>query len=289
VFIPTFPLVSQWFHRRRALALGLVSAGNGGGALALSFITHSTIDKFGLRWAMIINGIISFAVLLPCILLLRTRGATRYATLQTRFWKHKGYIWVLLWGNFASIGYLICLLTISTYATSGLGLSQGKGALVLAVLAAGQIIGRPTSGLILDRFGRLTMTAILTFTAGLTCLLVWMFSRQLSVLIVFAFLQGCIGGIFWSACGPVTAEVVGLLDMGSAMVILWVSVAPVSLFAETIAISLVDYSTHQLNRTGADAFRISIGIAGGSFVLSSLFLLGAKRYVQGNWNMLQKS
>ena len=37
---------------------------------------------------------------------------------------------------------------------------------------------------------------------------------------------------------------------------------------------------------GADSFLISIGLAGACYVLSAIFLLGAKRYVQGNVNVM---
>ena len=50
-------------------------------------------------------------------------------------------------------GYLIPLITIALYATQAVGLSQAQGASIQAILAAGQLIGRPGLGLALDRFG----------------------------------------------------------------------------------------------------------------------------------------
>jgi hypothetical protein len=59
--------------------------------------------------------------------------------------------------------------------------------------------------------------------------------------------------------------------------------------SEAITLELVTYSREHLNRQGADAFLISIGLAGGFYVLSALLLLGAKRHVQGNLKILYVS
>jgi hypothetical protein len=86
-----------------------------------------------------------------------------------------------------------------------------------------------------------------------------------------------------------SVSVVGLQDLGSAMAIMWLSIAPAALIAEPIALSLIDYSQHTLGNTGADAYLICIGFAGGAFILAALVLVGAKHYVQKNWNLLEKA
>ena len=37
IYVPTLPIVSQWFHKRRGLANGITSAGSGIGGLAMQF------------------------------------------------------------------------------------------------------------------------------------------------------------------------------------------------------------------------------------------------------------
>ena len=98
-----------------------------------------------------------------------------------------------------------------------------------------------------------------------------------------------VGGIFWSGSGPVTTEIIGLRDLGSALSILWLSVVLPCTFAEPIAVWFVDYSQRHLHRTGGDAFLISIGFAGASFITASLVLLGAKRWKQKSWNVCMKT
>jgi hypothetical protein len=58
-----------------------------------------------------------------------------------------------LWAFFVMFGYMIPLLSVATYSTAGIGLSQAQGASIQAILAAGQLVGRPSLGLMLDHFG----------------------------------------------------------------------------------------------------------------------------------------
>lgn len=44
------------------------------------------------------------------------------------------------------------------------------------------------------------------------------------------------GGVFWGTFGPVTTEVVGLRDLGSALSILWLVVVIPTLLSEPIAV-----------------------------------------------------
>lgn len=94
----------------------------------------------------------------------------------------------------AVVAYTVALFTVATYATEGLSLSQTKGSNVQALLAAGQMIGRPLCGILLDRYGRLNMASLLSVVAGMTCLVIWMFARSYGVLMFFAFVQGVFGG-----------------------------------------------------------------------------------------------
>jgi hypothetical protein len=89
------------------------------------------------------------------------------------------------------------LFSMSTYATEGLGLSQSKGSVVQALLAAGQMVkirmncvcvpffgggnllkskaiqvGRPVLGILLDQAGRVNIAFISSLVAGKYCSLI---------------------------------------------------------------------------------------------------------------------
>ncbi|KZS88638.1 MFS general substrate transporter [Sistotremastrum niveocremeum HHB9708] len=292
VYMPTLPVLTQWFNKRRGLANGLASGGAGAGALVISILTRNNIQKLSLKWAFIINGLIAFALLTPSVLLMKTRvhaTGAKFEPLQPRWLWHKGYAFVLLWFFFSVLGYIIAIYSVATYATAGLGLSQTLAANIQAITCGFQIIGRPGVGLSLDRFGRINGGSGATLIAGLSCLLIWIFADSYGLLIFFSVIQGLTGGTLFATCGSITAEVVGVKHIGSAMAIMWlVGVLP-STFAEPIGLALVDYSTNHLGWTGRKAFEISICFSGGSFIVAAIVLMGAKRHVQGNWNMLTKA
>jgi MFS family permease len=49
------PIVTQWFGMKRAFAVGMVSAGSGGGALFYSNITRIALQSVGRKWACVIK------------------------------------------------------------------------------------------------------------------------------------------------------------------------------------------------------------------------------------------
>ena len=65
------------------------------------------------------------------------------------------------------------------------------------------------------------MAASMTFLAGLFPLVIWMFAKSFGVLIFFAIIGGSVAGTFWAIVGPVTAEVLGLRELPSALSITW--------------------------------------------------------------------
>lgn len=67
--------------------------------------------------------------------------------------------------------------------------------------------------------------------------------------------------------------------LGSALAILWLAGVIPTLTSEAIALGLVTYSEKHLRITGASAYLIAIGFAGGCFTFAGIVLIGAKAYV----------
>ncbi|EJU02339.1 MFS general substrate transporter [Dacryopinax primogenitus] len=292
VWLPTLPVLAQWFSKHRALALGIATSGSGGGSLFFSLVTRATIQRLGLRWAFIINAFVTLVVLTPSVLLMRVRTETHVTMFRFRdlhWFAHKGFSWVLLWTFTILLGSTIAVVSVPTYATAGLGLTQAQGASLQAIMAASQIVGRPLTGLFLDRVGRINGTAIITLLGDLSCLVIWMFARNFGLLVFFCIVQGMTGGIFWAACGPVCAEVVGLGEMATGRALLCLVGAVPCLVSEAIGIALVDYSETALHLTGAQAYTICIGFSGGAFGVAAMVLLGAKWHMQGNWRVWERA
>ncbi|KIJ46137.1 hypothetical protein M422DRAFT_46225 [Sphaerobolus stellatus SS14] len=318
IFVPISPLSNQWFSDKRALATGLLAGGSGAGTIIFAQTTQAVIVKLGLRWAFFINAIISFVILVPVVILMKSRVHIiqgKFEPIQYQLLWHPGFLWVWLWGFFTILGYLISLYTVATFATAGLGLSQSQGAAIQSILAAGQMVGRPLAGLFMDRWGRINLAIIWTFISGLSCFVIWIVARSFSVLAFFGFVQGLSGGIFWSAGTPITTEIIGLKHLGSALSILWLSIVLPSIFAEPIAVWLLQEAQRRTGITlpsndssdattntnvgvsgagtgdtsAAVVFQTPIGFAGAMFMVGTVLLYGAKRWKQGNWKIGTKT
>jgi MFS family permease len=72
---PMIAAVMGWFEQRRALAVSLVSAGMGMAPLTMSPLAQYLVTTYGWRPAMLTIGILSWALLIPCALAVRTREA----------------------------------------------------------------------------------------------------------------------------------------------------------------------------------------------------------------------
>lgn len=156
-------------------------------------------------------------------------------------------------------------------------------------MAAGQLTLRPLCGLFLDHVGRINGAMIVTIAAGCTNLFIWMFARSFGVLGLFAFLQGGLGGVFWISNNALLTEIIGIRNLASGLSMLWLAIVAPATVAEAIALLLLDYSKTELGRTGPAAYHISIGFAGGCFVVSGLSLLVAKFWIQGNYRLFKRA
>jgi hypothetical protein len=68
------------------------------------------LEKYGVKWSLIINGLISLVCLVPTIILFKSRHkkvGSRVASFQMKWLVHPGYFWVLLWGFFSRMFHSI--------------------------------------------------------------------------------------------------------------------------------------------------------------------------------------
>jgi MFS family permease len=176
--------------------------------------------------------------------------------------------------------FFISVFSLASYATDGLGLSQTQAAALQSVLSVGLTLGRPLWGALSDRFGRLYVPAICYLIAGLSTFAIWLPARSFGVLVAFACVQGLVAGVVWSTATPVLASAVEYRQLEGGLTVFWTAMTLPSLFAQPIAISLIDMSKNRLGRTGAAAYSISIVLCGGMCLASAGMLYLVKRSLQ---------
>lgn len=107
-----------------------------------------------------------------------------------------------------------------------------------AMLNLGMAIGRPLVGLYSDSWGRINIAGSLTFICALTVFIIWINAKSFGVLIFFALINGAICGTFWTTVAPVTAEVVSLKQLPSALNLMWLGLIAPLTFSQAIGLAL---------------------------------------------------
>lgn len=269
LFVGSVGIVPQWFTTRRSLANGIATAGSGFGGLTYSLATGAMIRTIGLPWAFRVLGIIAFTVNTICALLMKDRnkqiGSSQLAFDMSLF-KRTEYLLLLSYGWFSMLAYVVLLFSLANYANS-VGLSASQAATISAILNLGQGLGRPPIGYFSDAIGRINMAALMTFFAGFFALVIWIFAKSFGVLIFYALVGGAVAGTFWTTIAPVSAEVVGLRDVPSALNIIWIVLAVPCTFSEPIGLEIVSFNEGRY--IGAQVFTgiMYIAAAGCCFLL----------------------
>jgi len=181
--VPYGIVVSRWFDKRRGLALGLMMAGLSSGAIVMPSVAQHLITLAGWRTAYAIIGFVVLAVSVPVVgvflkespekMGLLPDGALDLHTGSEKRTDERGVPWsVARWtGTFwlmASAFFLLgasvhgCVIHLVPMLTDR-GISVERAALASSLLGVAVLIGRVTSGYLLDRFFG-PYVAILLFT-----------------------------------------------------------------------------------------------------------------------------
>lgn len=167
IYVPLSSSVAKWFTVRRGLALGIVGTGVAIGTLVIPPLSSHFIGLYGWRSSLIILGMASWIMIVPCGLLLRPapsheivapQGATpqfqrsspSYSLLQAT---RRAPFWTLM-AIFASValGLFLVAVHIVAYATD-MGLSAAEGASILGFFGVSRMFGMIGVGALSDRIG----------------------------------------------------------------------------------------------------------------------------------------
>lgn len=185
-------LVSHWFDRRRGLALGIMMAGLGAGAVIVPSPAHYLIARLGWRMTFVLSGAAILLISLPAqAIFLKEKpepigllpddgpyGFTRSDTsdansgLSFREAGHMPTLWLLLCA-FILVGCSIsaCFAHIAAILADQ-GIPARTAAFATSVFGGGLLVGRVGSGYLLDRFFAPRVAAVIFgYAAAGMCLL----------------------------------------------------------------------------------------------------------------------
>ncbi|KAI4100635.1 MAG: hypothetical protein L6R37_005347 [Teloschistes peruensis] len=199
LYIPSLPVLSQWFVRRRSLANGISAAGSGVGGAAFAWGTEAIIQRLDVGWALRITGIIAFVANAAAIMVIRDRNReVRPSQLgfDTKLLWRYDVMLLLAWIFISMLGYITLLFSLSDFALS-IGLTRAQATDVIGLLNVGTAVGRPLIGILSDRWSRIDTAGVLTLLCGLSCFAFWLPATSLGLTVFFAIICGAIIGVFW--------------------------------------------------------------------------------------------
>lgn len=199
IYVPSLPILSQWFAARRSLANGIASAGSGFGGMLFTWTTGALIDAFGVQWGLCATGIITCVLATVATSMIRDRNKfvrPPQLAFDTTLLKSYEVQLLLAWAFVSMLGYITLLYSLSDFALS-IGVSSQRATDVIGILNLGTALGRPIIGIASDKSNRIDVASALTLICGLSCFAFWIPADSLGLLIFFALLSGAILGVFW--------------------------------------------------------------------------------------------
>ncbi|KAI2465007.1 major facilitator superfamily domain-containing protein [Annulohypoxylon bovei var. microspora] len=155
LYIPSVAIIPQYFSKRKALAMGIVTSGSSFGGVIYALMFQGLLPRVGFGWTTRIMGFTSFATISISFLVLRRRTAAVEirSLLDMQAFHDRPYVIYCFGISLSYLAFFVPIFYLQTYALSH-GLEGQTVALYLvAILNAASVLGRLTPSLIANRIG----------------------------------------------------------------------------------------------------------------------------------------
>ena len=279
IITPMFVSAGGWFVKRRAIALGVVAAGNGVGTLTLVPLAERLIADNGWRSAYQTLAVIDLVLLVAAALVVAKPpipAAPPAIAAMLRVSKNRVFQRFVITGLLFSVALFIAFGFVVDFAT-GAGVSSPRAALLVGIIGASSVVGR----LGLTAFAsRVPAVRILQWclAAQPVAFGLWLFAGgNYPLLIAFAVMLGISYGGF-VALGPVVAALLfGAVGLGGIMGLQFLGVGVGGLIGPPLAGLLADYSSGS-----ALPILLALSVAAVAFVIALKLPLGAVIPAEGD-------
>ncbi|KAF8931652.1 major facilitator superfamily domain-containing protein [Dissophora ornata] len=231
-----------WYDKHRGLAMGICFCGAGIGGLVLGFVIPALINAVDIYWTLRIYAIFHFVCTAFAALVMRAPRQLAGPPIKTEkdvmnwaIMKDPGF---MLWFTAAILfgfAYVVPFTYVPSYAKDVIGLDPNvQGGQLLAIMSAANAVGRIVIGFAGDRLGAIPVAASAFIVAGASCF-IWMFAESEGALIGFSVVYGFVSGAFFTMIASITANIVGLANLGSGLTVIYLTNTPGNLFTLPIA------------------------------------------------------
>ena len=175
------------------MAFGIITSAAGASGIGMPLIIENLLDRFGHRTTLRAIAVGMVLLTAPLIFLLKPRLPASQSTAVTRtdwsFAKKPLFLVYCLANTTQGLGFFFPSLFLPSYATS-IGLSPAQGAMLLSIMAAAQVLGQWTFGLLSDKFSLNPLVLLSTLASAVAVFASWGPSHSLPPLIIFSILFG---------------------------------------------------------------------------------------------------
>ncbi|MEP0990877.1 MAG: MFS transporter [Tateyamaria sp.] len=180
-FGPLIADISQWFQKRRGIAVAIAASGNYLSGAVWPILLSGVLSDYGWRAVFVVLAVLTLAVVTPLSLLLRRRvPADSFAAQDTANLARQGAApfrpvtlqWIL---GMAGIGCCVAMSMPQVHIVSfcvDLGYGPAVGAEMLALMLLGGVVSRLISGLVADQLGGVVTLLI---GSALQCMALFLF------------------------------------------------------------------------------------------------------------------
>ncbi|KAK4462173.1 major facilitator superfamily domain-containing protein [Cladorrhinum samala] len=219
-FLPSAAIMSQYFDRRRALALGISSVGSPIAGAIFPIIFSRLEKSVGFGWATRVIAFILLGTSIVPIVFMRTRvppsGKGR-AIIDLAALRDAPYVLFVTGCFFGFLALYVPFFYITLYATSHKLVREGFAPYVVTLLNAGSIFGRIVPNALADRFGSLNLL-ICCMTASAVLNYGWLGVGNMGGLVVYVLLYGAFtGGVVGLTPSVFTSLAPDLRQVGTRM------------------------------------------------------------------------
>lgn len=170
LYIPSVAIIPEYFFKRKALAMGIVTSGSSFGGVIYALMFQGLLPRVGFGWATRIMGFTSFATISISLLVLRRRTpAVRIRSLlDLQAFRERPYVLYCFGLCLSYLAFFVPIFYLQTYALLHGLAGQNVGLYLVAILNAASVVGRLSPSLIANRIGPVHTLFISVTLAGIT-------------------------------------------------------------------------------------------------------------------------
>jgi len=199
IFVPSIAIVSTYFEKNRAFAIGVGASGSSFGGIIYPTIFHQLQPKIGFGWATRVIGLIAFVTLVIPNIVTRQRfvPSTRRKLFDVSALREAPFVFCTLGLCFGFTGLYNPFFYITPFALSKTGASATLAFYFVPIINAASIFGRLAPTALADRIGTLNTIIPCTLICGIL-IFAWIAVHSTGALLAFALLYGFFSGSFVS-------------------------------------------------------------------------------------------